>query len=84
MAGLRLAYLALALAGAAMHVLAGDATTLPRGAMAVLSLTLMVWALSETLVRRNWEALIALPLALFPGPGCAIPLYLLLRTAPLR
>lgn len=44
-------------------------------ALAVLA----IWCLSETTMRRNWLALITLP-ALVLGPGCALPLYLFIRS----
>jgi Terpene cyclase DEP1 len=40
---------------------------------------LAVWSLVETIVRRNWGALVTLP-AFALGLGCALPLYLFLRS----
>ena len=41
--------------------------------------TLAIWCVAETVVRRNWVALLALP-ALLIGVSFAFPLYLFLRT----
>ncbi|PZO67141.1 MAG: hypothetical protein DI498_04130 [Paracoccus denitrificans] len=40
---------------------------------------LAIWALVETMLRRNWWALITLP-ALVLGVGVALPLYLYMRS----
>lgn len=92
MSALRLLYLALALAGA-LHPLSlllahglpaavarfsGPSETL------ITAIALGLWAIAETWVRRNWLALIALPVTFLLGPGCGLPLYLFLRTAPVR
>lgn len=41
-----------------------------------------IWVVAETVVRRNWLALIAIPATLGIGLGCGLPLYLFLRTRP--
>lgn len=41
-----------------------------------------VWVVAETVVRRNWIALAAIPVTLGIGLGCGLPLYLFLRTRP--
>lgn len=46
--------------------------------------SLILFALAETLVRKNWEALLAIPATLLLGPACGLPLYLFLRAAPIR
>ena len=43
---------------------------------------LVVWCLAETLVRRNWIALAAIPATLFVGVSFGLPLYLFLRSRP--
>ncbi|MFT4014915.1 MAG: DUF2834 domain-containing protein [Paracoccus sp. (in: a-proteobacteria)] len=77
---LRLIWLALALLGAAAAFLAGEALwarATPGGIVAQIALAL--WCLVETMVRRNWAALLTLP-ALALGLGCALPLYLFIRS----
>ncbi|MBA4490526.1 DUF2834 domain-containing protein [Paracoccus sp. S1E-3] len=75
MTPLRGCWLALALIGAWLgrHLDAPDAN-----AVAALA-TLAIWCLLETMVRRNWLALLTLP-AMVLGIGCALPLYLFLRS----
>jgi hypothetical protein len=75
--------------------LSGDGGTLPgmvalwtaNHAVTGLALDLMisgtaliVWCLAETLVRRNWLALVTLPATLLVGVSLGLPLYLFLRT----
>lgn len=67
--------------------LIGDwlATEATRGLTADLLVSgtaLIIWATAETLVRRNWIALITLPATLFVGVSFGFPLYLFLRTRP--
>lgn len=47
---------------------------------AVAAGVLVLWCLIETMVRRNWAALLTLPALAF-GLGCALPLYLFFRSA---
>ena len=72
---LRLCWLALALTGAGfgLRLPAPDATAV------VALLTLGLWCLVETTVRRNWLAFLTFP-AMVLGIGCALPLYLFLRS----
>lgn len=51
----------------------------PSGSAVVAMVTLAVWCLVETMVRRNWWALMTLPVMTL-GIGCALPLYLFLRS----
>ena len=44
----------------------------------------IVWAVAETLVRKNWIALVAIPATLFVGVSFGLPLYLFLRTRPVN
>ncbi|PID36463.1 MAG: K+-transporting ATPase, A chain [Rhodobacterales bacterium] len=44
---------------------------------------LTIWILAETLVRRNWSALWAIPATFLIGVSCGLPLYLFLRTRPI-
>ncbi len=52
--------------------------------LVVASLALVLWILAEVAVRRNWEALLAIPATVIFGIGCGLPLYLFLRTRPVR
>ena len=72
---LRTAWLVLALLGAiaGREMSPSDHTTM------VGLVTLALWCLTETTVRRNWIALLTLP-AMMLGIGCALPLYLYFRS----
>lgn len=48
----------------------------------IAAVALVVWALAETRVRRNWSALWAIPATFGIGLSCGLPLYLFLRTRP--
>jgi len=48
----------------------------------IAGIALTVWVVAETTVRRNWLALIVLPVTLGIGISCGLPLYLYLRTRP--
>jgi hypothetical protein len=50
----------------------------------IAAITLTAWIIAETVVRRNWEALIAIPAIYCIGVSCGLPLYLFLRSAPVR
>jgi hypothetical protein len=50
--------------------------------LTIAAITLTVWILAETTVRRNWSALIAIPATFCIGVSCGLPLYLFLRTRP--
>ncbi len=50
-----------------------------RASEVVAQIALAIWCLIETMVRRNWAALMTLP-ALALGIGCALPLYLFIRS----
>jgi Protein of unknown function DUF2834 len=43
---------------------------------------LTIWIVAETLVRRNWLALAAIPATFLVGVSFGLPLYLFLRTRP--
>ena len=77
---LRLVWAGLALLGAGLALWRGkllwhDA----RASEVVAQIALAIWCLIETMVRRNWAALLTLP-ALALGIGCALPLYLFIRS----
>ena len=52
--------------------------------LTIAAVTLTIWILAEVAVRRNWPALIAIPATFGIGVSCGLPLYLFLRTAPVR
>ena len=52
--------------------------------LTIAAITLSIWILAEVAVRRNWVALIAIPATFCIGVSCGLPLYLFLRTAPIR
>lgn len=45
-------------------------------------LALALWILVESLPRRDWLSLLAIPAGPLIGVSCALPLYLFLRTRP--
>ncbi len=51
--------------------------------LTIAAIALTIWILSEVRVRRNWEALLAIPAIFLIGVSCGLPLYLFLRTRPL-
>lgn len=50
--------------------------------LTIAAITLTVWIIAETTVRRNWEALLAIPATFLIGLSFGLPLYLFLRTRP--
>ena len=52
--------------------------------LTIAAITLTLWIIAEVSVRRNWIALIAIPATFCIGVSCGLPLYLFLRTAPVR
>ena len=50
--------------------------------LTIAAFALTVWVLAETYVRKNWSALIVIPITILVGLGCGLPLYLFLRTRP--
>ena len=52
--------------------------------LTVAATALTVWILAETWVRRNWIALVAIPATFGIGVSCGLPLYLFLRSRPVR
>lgn len=52
--------------------------------LTIAAITLTVWIIAEVAVRRNWLALIAIPATFGIGVSCGLPLYLFLRTAPVK
>lgn len=77
---LRLVWLGLAICGAVAGIMSGAALWQGTPATEIFAqITLALWCLIETMVRRNWAALLTLP-ALALGMGCALPLYLFIRS----
>ena len=52
--------------------------------LTIAAVTLTVWIIAEVAVRRNWIALLAIPATFCIGVSCGLPLYLFLRSAPVR
>ena len=50
----------------------------------IAAVALTVWIIAEVSVRRNWRALVAIPATFCIGVSCGLPLYLFLRSAPVR
>ena len=46
------------------------------------AVTLTIWIIAETWVRKNWIALLAIPATFCIGVSCGLPLYLFLRSRP--
>lgn len=77
---LRLVWLILAGLGAMVALWRGEAFWHGvQGSAVVAQVALAIWCLVETMVRRNWLALLTLP-ALALGIGAALPLYLFFRS----
>lgn len=45
-------------------------------------LVIAVWALVESIPRRDWLSLVVIPAGFVIGVSCALPLYLFLRSRP--
>ena len=52
--------------------------------LTIAAFALTVWIVAEVASRRNWLALIAIPATFGIGVSCGLPLYLFLRSAPVR
>ena len=50
--------------------------------LTIAAIALSVFIVSEVAVRRNWIALIAIPVTFGIGVSCGLPLYLYLRSRP--
>ena len=50
--------------------------------LTIAAISLTVWILAETWVRKNWVALWAIPATFCIGVSCGLPLFLFLRTRP--
>lgn len=61
-----------------------DSTTGLTWDLTIAAVALTAFVLAETLVRRNWVALWAIPATFCIGLSCGLPLYLFLRSRPVR
>ena len=52
--------------------------------LTVAAVTLTVFIIAEVSVRRNWIGLLAIPATFCIGVSCGLPLYLFLRSRPVR
>ncbi|MAC76770.1 MAG: K+-transporting ATPase, A chain [Rhodobacteraceae bacterium] len=52
--------------------------------LTISAIALSVFVISEVAVRRNWVALLAIPATFCIGVSCGLPLYLFLRSRPVR
>lgn len=52
--------------------------------LTIAAIALTVFIVAEVAVRRNWIALIAIPATFCIGVSCGLPLYLFLRSRPVR
>ncbi|MBB93633.1 MAG: K+-transporting ATPase, A chain [Rhodobacteraceae bacterium] len=64
--------------------LATSAATALAWDLVISAVALTVFVLAEVAVRRNWVALLAIPATFCIGVSCGLPLYLFLRSAPVR
>ena len=48
--------------------------------LTIAALTLTLWVLVETMRRKDWLALLAIPATYCIGVSCGLPLYLFLRS----
>lgn len=49
--------------------------------LTIAAVTLTVWVVAESVARRHWVGLVAIPATFCIGVSCGLPLYLLLRRA---
>lgn len=52
--------------------------------LTIAAIALTIWILAEVYTRKNWIALLAIPATFGIGVSCGLPLYLFLRTAPIK
>lgn len=63
---------------------ANDAVTGLSLDLVIAGIALVLWIVAEVAVRRNWGALMAIPATCLIGVSCGLPLYLFLRTRPVK
>jgi hypothetical protein len=61
-----------------------DATTGLVYDLTIAAIALAVFIVAEVSVRRDWWVLLCIPVIFGVGVACALPLYLLVRTRPVR
>ena len=49
--------------------------------LTIAAIALTVWVVAESVRRRNWRGLLAIPATFCIGVSCGLPLYLFLRRA---
>jgi hypothetical protein len=59
-----------------------EATTGLTWDLTIAAITLSVWVLAESVPRRDWLGLAAIPATFGIGLSCGLPLYLWLRARP--
>ncbi|NSX53847.1 DUF2834 domain-containing protein [Parasulfitobacter algicola] len=52
--------------------------------LTIAAIALTVFVIAEVSVRKNWIALVAIPATFCIGVSCGLPLYLFLRSRPVR
>ena len=50
--------------------------------LTIAAVALTLWVVVETLQRRRWSGLLAIPATFCIGVSCGLPLYLFLRSRP--
>ena len=50
--------------------------------LTIAAITLTVWVIAESVTRKAWLGLIAIPATFCIGVSCGLPLYLFLRSRP--
>jgi len=50
--------------------------------LTIAAIALTVWIIAETVQRRAWRNLVAIPATFCIGVSCGLPLYLFLRSRP--
>ena len=50
--------------------------------LTIAAITLTIWILTESIPRRDWRSLLAVPAIYCIGVSCGLPLYLFLRSRP--
>ncbi|KPQ06044.1 MAG: Protein of unknown function (DUF2834) [Rhodobacteraceae bacterium HLUCCA12] len=48
--------------------------------LTIAAVALTIWIVAESLQRRNWRGLFAIPATFLIGVSCGLPLYLFLRS----
>jgi hypothetical protein len=59
-----------------------DSTTGLTWDLTIAAIALTVWVIAETVKRRTWIGLLAIPATFCIGVSCGLPLFLFLRSRP--